>query len=171
LGLLLRLRTLARSASGDVKLSSPDDRLREVLRVTKLDQVLVPYGSELAAITAFYTPVEADDPWAFPKVDVLCVHASLDVLAYAREVLKHAGYGVATASNVSDARLLLRATAPAMLVVDADQHARLEALIGNDPASQLAVVAWPARFPTEDPGDAAHELLADLKRVRAAERL
>ena len=95
LGLLLRLRTLARSAAGDLKVCAANPNVGEVLRVTRLDGVLRRYASELEAITAFYTPEKGDDPWRSLKVDVLCVHSSLDVLAYAREVLKQAGYGVA----------------------------------------------------------------------------
>ena len=167
LGLLLRLRTLARSAAGDLKLCAANHQVREVLRVTRLDGVLAPYESELDAITAFYTRDQADDPWASPEVDVLCVHPSLDVLAYAREVLKQSGYGVATASNISDARVLLRATTPSILVIDSDWQARLATLIGADPPTQLALVPWPADFSTQNPGDVAHQLLGEVKRVMA----
>ena len=166
-GLLLRLRTIARTAAGDVKLCAANHRVCEVLRVTKLEEALPRYDSELEAITSFYTQVEADDPWRSAAVDVLCVHSSLDALAYAREVLKQAGYGVATASNVSDARLLMRATTPLVLVIAPDSRARLAALTGEEPASRLAVVAWPPDFSTEDAGAAAHELLAEVKRAVA----
>ena len=167
LGLLLRLRTLARSTAGDLKVCAANHHVSEVLRITRLDGVLQRYESELEAITAFYTPAEADDPWRSLKVDVLCVHSSLDVLAYGREVLKQAGYGVATASNVSDARVLMRATMPRVLLIDSDSRARLAALTGKDPATQLAVVGWPVDFSTEDPGDAAHQLLAEVNQALA----
>ena len=167
LGLLLRLRTLARTAAGDLKLCAANHPVREVLRVTRLDGVLATYESELDAITAFYTPDEADDPWASPEVEVLCVHPSLDVLAYARELLKQSGFGVATTNNVSDARVLLRATTPLVMVIDSEWRARLTNLIGEDPATQLALVPWPAEFSTQNPGDAAHQLLAKVKRALA----
>jgi anti-sigma B factor antagonist len=171
LGLLLRLRTLARAAAGDLKLCAANHHVGEVLRVTKLAAVLPPYPSELEAITAFYTAVEADDPWAPLEGDLLCVHSSLDVLVYARELLKQAGYGVVTASNVSDARVLLRATRPRVLVIDADSRARLAALTGEDASTHLAVVGWPADFSTEDPGDAAHQLLSEVSRALTHGRL
>ena len=167
LGLLLRLRSLAHTAAGDLKLCAANPRVGEVLRVTKLEGALPHYQSELDAIAAFYAPVEPDDPWRSLKVDVLCVHTSLDVLAYAREVLKQAGFGVATASNVSDARVLLRATAAPVLVIDSDGQAWLAALTGEDPARRSAVVAWPAEFSTEDAGAAAHQLLAEVNRAVA----
>ena len=167
LGLMLRLRALARTAAGDLKVCAPNHRVGEVLRVTRLDGVMPRYESELEAITAFYTPATADDPWRSLEVDVLCVHSSQDALAYAREVLKQAGYGVATAGNASDARVLLRATTPRVLVIDPDSHARLAALTGGDPAGRLAVVAWPEGFSTEDAGAAAQELLAGVNRAAA----
>lgn len=165
LGLLLRLRTRVRAAAGDVKLCAANHHLRELLRITRLDAVLPRYESDVEAITAFYTPAEGDDPWRSPEIDVLCVHPSMDVQAYAREVLKQAGYGVATAGNISDARVLLRATTPRVLVIDPDHQALLAALIGEDPANRLTVVAWPKNFSTEEAGAAAHELLADVNRV------
>ena len=167
-GLLLRLRTLVRAAAGDVKLSAANHRVCEVLRVAKLEDALPRYDSEPEAITAFYRPVEADDPWPSLAVDVLCVHPSLDVLAYARELLKQAGYGAATASNVSDARVLMRATTPPVMVISPDAQARLAALTGEAPASRLAVVAWPPDFSTEDAGAAAHQLLAEVNRAVAS---
>ena len=162
LGLLLRLRTLTRTANGDLKVCAANPHVGEVLRITRLEGHLPRYESEQEAITAFYTPAKADDPWRSLDVDVLCVHSSLDVLAYAREVLKQAGYGVATAGNVSDARVLLRATTPAVLIIDPDSQARLAALTGEDPARRFSVVAWPEHFSTEDAGAAAHKLLAEV---------
>ena len=167
LGLLLRLRTFARTAAGDLKVCATHHHVGEVLRVTRLDGVLPRYESEVEAITAFYTSAEGEDPWRSLEVDVLCVHSSVDVLAYAREVLKQAGYGVATAGNVSDARVLLRATTPRVLVIDRDSQARLAALTGEDAANRLAVVAWPNDFSTEEAGAAAHELLGAVNRAAA----
>jgi anti-sigma B factor antagonist len=167
LGLLLRLRTLTRAATGDLKLCGANHHVRDVLRVTKLSRVLPPYDSELEAITAFYAPGDVDDPWTPLDVDVLCVHSSVDVLAYAREVLKQAGYGVATTSNVSDGRVLLRATTAPVLVIDSDSRARIAALAGEDPGLRCAVISWPANISTEDPGDAARELLDGVNRALA----
>jgi CubicO group peptidase (beta-lactamase class C family) len=52
--LLLRLRTLARASAGDLKVCAANDRVGEVLRITRLDGVLPRYASELEAITAFF---------------------------------------------------------------------------------------------------------------------
>ena len=53
LGLLIRLRTRARTANGDLKLCAVGDHSREDLRVTKLQTTLSAYQNEIEAITAF----------------------------------------------------------------------------------------------------------------------
>ena len=51
---------------------------------------------------------------------VLCVHPSLDTLAYLREVLRRSGYEAMTTSNVPDALVLLKATAPHLIIAAAE---------------------------------------------------
>ena len=86
LGMLLRLHSMARTAGGDLKICAANHRVREVLRMTKLQGVLPPHESDTAAITAFYTAAGTEADRASLEVDVLCVHPSQDVLAYARGV-------------------------------------------------------------------------------------
>jgi anti-sigma B factor antagonist len=167
LGLILRLRGLARAAGGDVKLSAANQHIREVLRVTKLAGVLPPYQSDTEAVAAFYAPVDAGEDRVSLEVDVLCVHSSADVLAYARELLKQAGYGVTTAANLSDARVLLHATTPPVLIIGSEWQQKLAVLEGGELAVRVGIVPWPATFATEDPGDAAQQLLADVSKVLA----
>jgi len=162
LGTLLRLRALAQAAAGDLKLCVVNSHFREVLRTTKLTTVLVPYESEEAAITAFYTPPESDDGRALMAIDVLCVHSSADVAAYARELLRQAGYGTTTATNLSDAAILTRATTPSVVVIPSEWQSGFAALTGSASASQMSVVLWPPHFSTEDAGDAAQQLLAGV---------
>ena len=162
LGTLLRLRALAQAAAGDLKLCAVNSHFREVLRTTKLTTVLVPYESEEAAITAFYTPADTDDGRALLAVDVLCVHSSADVAAYARELLRQAGYGTTTATNLSDARVLTRATRPSVVVIPSEWQSNFAALTGGDTEPQTSVVLWPPHFSTEDAGDAAKQLLAGV---------
>jgi anti-sigma B factor antagonist len=167
LGLILRLRGLARTAGGDLKLSAANQHIREVLRVTKLAGVLPPYESDTEAVAAFYAAVDAGEDRVSLEVDVLCVHPSADVLAYARELLKQAGYGVTTAANLSDARVLLHATTPPVLIIGAEWQQKLAALDAGELAVRVGIVPWPAEFSTEDPGATAQQLLADVSKVLA----
>ena len=67
------------------------------------------------------------------------------MLAYVRVLLRQAGYGVMTAANVYDALILLRVTAPRMVIVSAD----IRALGGTDTAEafreradRMEVIEW-----------------------------
>jgi len=162
LGTLLRLRALAQAAAGDLKICAVNSHFREVLRTTKLLAVLVPYESEEPAITAFYTPTETDDGRALMAVDVLCVHSSADVAAYARELLRQAGYGTTTATNLSDARVLMSATRPSVVVIPSEWQTNFATLAGGGSEDHLRIVFWPPPFSTEDAGDAAKQLLAGV---------
>jgi anti-sigma B factor antagonist len=168
IGLLLRLRTRAQNAAGDVKICGASPRVREVLRVTKLEGVLRPYSSHEEAIAAFYSRTEAPPDRSSLEIDVVFVHPSDDVLAYGRELLKRAGYGVTTASNVSDARVLVRATQPKVVVITPDLHAMLIDL-DADVLADVQVLLLPGDFSHEEPGDAARQLLDSLSRAFAEE--
>ncbi len=102
------------------------------------------------------------------EVDMLCVHTSPDVLAYARELLKRAGFGVTTTANISDARMLLRATRPRVLVIPSEWRSALIEFSGDKRDTRVAVIEWPAEFSTEDPGEAARHLLEQVSRVLAS---
>jgi anti-sigma B factor antagonist len=163
LGLLVRLQTRARAASGDLKLCAVADPIRRVLSVTKLDTVLPAYESDVEAITAFYSPAGSTETAPSLDVDILCVHPSPDVLAYLRELLRRAEYGVATTTNLSDARTLLRATRAGVVVIAAELHAAAMAESQDSVRARATrVVQLPAGFSTDDAGDAAARLLADI---------
>jgi len=161
-GTLLRLRALAQAAAGDLKLCRVNSHFRDVLRTTKLTTVLVPYESEEAAIAAFYARADNDDRRGSLEVDVLCVHPSSDVAMYARELLQQAGYGTTIATNLSDARVLVVATMPSVIVIPSEWQPSLAALTGSGLEPQVRVVLWPPHFSTEDAGDAAQQLLAGV---------
>src|SRR5262245_34339335 len=162
-GLLLRLRTLAQRAAGDVKICAATPRIREVLRITKLDGVLRPHDSDEEAIAAFYSRTDAAQDRSSLEVDVVFVHPSADVLTYGSVLLKRAGYNITTASNASDARVLVRATQPKAIVITPDLYARLVDL-GGVVLAETQVVLLPGDFSHEDPGDSSRQLLDDLSR-------
>jgi anti-anti-sigma regulatory factor len=162
------LRTLAQNAAGDVKICAATPRVREVLHITKLDGVLRPHDSDDEAIGAFNSSTDAREDRSSVEVDVVFVHPSADALVYGSELLKRAGYRARTVSNVSDARVLVRAMQPKVLVVTPDLHARLIER-GADVIAGMQVLLLSSEFSREDPGDAAHQLLAGLSRAFARE--
>ena len=119
LGLLVRFYNRTQTAQGSLKLCGVPANIAEVLRITKLNTLLESYDTEEAAITASYHRAASPRPEFRFDADILCVDSSADVVAYARELLKQAGYGVVTAENAPDALTLLRAAQPKLVIVGA----------------------------------------------------
>lgn len=165
LGLLVRLLSRLRASGGDLTLCGATPTLQNALRVTRLHTVIASYDGEADAIAAMYRPDDDRDKGP-AAVDILCVHPSSDVLAYTRQLLRQAGYGVVTATNRSDALTLLRATMPRVLVIDAAAGA---AWSGGLPDG-VHVVELPSTFATLDAGVAGPRLLTDVARAAAAGR-
>ena len=171
LGLLVRFLTRMRTANGGLKLCAVPDKIGEVLRVTKLGTIFESHASEADAISAFYQPAASTAESFRFNTDILCVEQSADVLAYIRELLNQAGYGVMTASNLPDALILLQATRPKLLVVGTKLGGALAtrtAEIFNRRAGRPSVVELPADFSSHDAGEAGRQLLDQVRVVMSA---
>ncbi|HEX7793958.1 MAG TPA: anti-sigma factor antagonist [Vicinamibacterales bacterium] len=165
LGLLVRLLSRLRRVSGDLKLCGVAPNIQKSLNVSRLSSVLPSYDDVDAAVAAFERPSPVGEAPSRDAVDILCVHGSNDVLAYLHELLRRAGYGLMTSTNVSDAATLLIATKPRIVVIDSQSRAmgmsgRFGGLIGD-----AHVVELPPTFSIEDAGDAGQRLLEEIARV------
>jgi anti-sigma B factor antagonist len=166
LALLVRLRERARAASGNIKLSGTSEKIAQVLRVTRLENILESYESPAAAIAAFSRSPAAADASIGPPPDVLCVDSSTDMLAYLRALLRQAGYAAVTADNVSDALKLLRTTHPKLVAVGS---------VGRDEADDRAaesfytlarargLIELPPDFSTHDAGEIERQFIEQVK--------
>ena len=168
LGLLVRVRARTQAAHGDLKLCAVSPHLAEVLRVTRLQTIFESYATDADAVEAFYQPSTSASPVDRFATDILFVESSDDVLAYMRQVLGQAGYGVLTANNLSDALVLLRATRPKVVIVGASLHAALEprvAEVFHHTAEQPAVITLPLDFSGHDAGEAGVDVLDQVRAV------
>ena len=162
LGLLARYLTRAQNAGGALKLCALSSKVDDVLGITRLKAVFRIFKTEAESIADVHgTPVRES---SVGRPDILCVSASVDALAYLRELLKQSGYQILTASNLPD-------------VVDPAQDHPSEGGRGragtelrangatwtaqefNRIANQGAVVELPPGFSARDAGDAALPLL------------
>jgi anti-sigma B factor antagonist len=129
LGLVVRLLNRTRTARGDLKLCAVSERVREVLKITRLDKVFDLRETEADAIAAFRRPfVPVDTPIRL-DLDILCVQESADVGAYVGEVLRQAGYRVITLNNLPDALMLFKGSRPKLVLISA----ALRAATGTGP--------------------------------------
>lgn len=167
LGLLVRLLYRARYAHGNLELCAVPPRVAEVLRITKLGSLFNVHDSEEVAITHFFEPAAPGEPYPY-KTDILCAAKSADTLAYVGELLRRAGYGVLTTSNLADALTLLRATRPKLVVVGAQLPGVNQAHAPEtfrQVAGPHAVLELPADLATRDPGEAGRELVDQVRRA------
>src|SRR5215813_13190709 len=81
LGLLVRLLSRLRRASGDLKLCGVAANIQKSLNVSRLSSVLPSYDGVAEAVAAFERPSGGGEAPARDQVDILCVHRSNDVLA------------------------------------------------------------------------------------------
>jgi hypothetical protein len=162
LGLLVRLAGVTRAARGDIKLCSVRRDVAHTLAITNLKNILETHASEVEAVSAFYEKARHHDSGARSGTKLLCVDYSEDVLALLRELLRHAGYAPVTTSNLFDARVLAKATRPALVLigptVDEDNARLVQGAIGDTP-----VVKLESAFGKLEASQAAERVLAAVK--------
>jgi anti-sigma B factor antagonist len=165
LGLLMRCLTRVQNASGQLSICALSPKVSDVLRITKLDTVLRPYLAEADAIASAHSDASGSGSGGSGSL-ILCTDPSSDLLAYLRGLLKGAGHRVVTANNLYDGEILLKAMRPAVVVVGS----RLHAMRGTPSADEFhrrlpprGVVVLPPAFSSHDAGEAANELLREIR--------
>ena len=168
LGLLVRLAMRFRMSQRDLKLCAIPRRVDQVLALTRLQSVFESYPSASEAVAAFATRPEPAAAHERIGVDVLCVHRSSDVLTFVRTLLRQAGYGVMSSSNLVDALALLQGTPARSVLIEGELRghtATSSASRFNKLIERLPIVEVPAQFATLDPGVAGQDLLARVAIV------
>jgi anti-anti-sigma factor len=165
LGMLVRLLSYVRAARGDLKLCNACKEVAHTLNITNLNKLLDTHASEAEAVTAFYQHSLSIESARRSGKTVVCVEQSADVLAYVREVLRRAGYDPLTTANVPDARILIKAArpdlvilGPSVLIKPGEPHEGLRHALHGIPVIELG-----SGFSTIDAGEAAQQVLAQVK--------
>jgi anti-sigma B factor antagonist len=167
LGTLVRLMARIRRSGGDLKLCAAPPAVSRLLQLTNLLQVFDVHDSEVSAVASFYgrsQPAEAKAK--VPECRVLCIHPSVDTLVYLREVLRRSGYDAVTTSNLPDAIVLLKATAPALVILAEEMQSprgRATAAILQETRPDVPVIALRADFSQQEAGAAGNWLLQAVK--------
>jgi anti-sigma B factor antagonist len=168
LGLLVRLLARSRAAGGSLRLCAVPTRIGDVLKITRLERLFDTHASEADAVAAFYERGSSTPASRRVGTEILCVGRSADVQAYVRELLGHAGYGVLTVRNLSDALTLLKATRPRVVVIGADMCVTggiraVDTFKSID--ATLSTIELPADFSGDDAGEAAERLLDQIRTI------
>lgn len=167
LGLLVRLAGVMRAARGDLKVCSVTPDIAHVLKITNLSQVLETHESEVEAIAAFYNSPRNTDTGRRTGTRLVCLDESEDVLALLRELARQAGFAPVTTSNLVDARVLIKATKPAMVLlgpgVSEDNRRAIQFMCGKTP-----VVSLESQFAELGPKQAADTVSHVLRAAGGA---
>jgi len=160
-GLVVRLLNRTRTAGGDLKLCAVSERVREVLKITRLDRVFDLHEAEAEAIAAFGRPPLVDTPTRL-DVDILCVQEAADVGACVSEVLRQAGYRVITLGNLPDALMLFKGSRPKLVPISAELRAARgtwTAETFNAQTRSVPVIELPSDFSGRDAEVSSRALL------------
>jgi anti-sigma B factor antagonist len=166
LGAMVRLVQAARAKGKDVKLSGVQPYIHKTLKMTNLITQFHLYESSEEAITAAYLGsrfLRNEEGDTRPLI--LCVYDSFDMCTFLRELLCSAGYNALTAANVSDARVLLKATKAKLVVLSAHLqlcHGQSTKKLLQEVDPTISIMVLEENFGTQDPGEAAEKLLMAL---------
>jgi CheY-like chemotaxis protein len=150
-----------RAAGGGLRLCQVSPLILKVLQVTKLSSILPTHSSEEEAIEAFYgrSPHEAIE---FSRTRIVCIDTSRDLLAYVRALLTSSGYEVHAASNLADAKSLVNAINPRVVICGAGmlELPAGEALVeGFRQRPNVQILRLPSDFSTAEAGQAGMDLI------------
>ena len=163
LGALVRLVQAARAKGKDVKLSGVQPYIHKTLKMTHLISQFEIHESVEEAIVAAYLGskyTRGQDGDNRPRL--LCVYDSFDMCTFLREILCSAGYNALTAANVSDARVLLKATKAKLVVLSSHLqscHGQPTKRLLEEVNPAVSIYLLDENFANQDPGEAAEGLL------------
>jgi anti-anti-sigma factor len=167
LGALVRLFGVLRFGGGGLKLCQLSPFVLQVLQGTNLLGVIPTYASEKEAIEAFSEgPGPLEKASRTPRTKIVCLDSSDDLLAYLKALLTRAGYEVFTTRHLSDARTLVVATRPGLVIFGPGMQTSesvIEKFHESDP--NLQVLLLPSDFSAAEASQAGTELLNRVRSV------
>ena len=169
MGTIVRLMSAARAAGGDVKICAVPVMMRKALVMTNLHKVFEIFETEDEALLAALRTrqPEAELPGAQARAVILCVDDSPDVLAYLAELLRKEGLRAITAGNLADARVLMKAQKPHLILANARMTANGIAAgeIFARCCPEVTVLDLGEAFSRNDAGEAGASLLARVRSL------
>ena len=163
LGTMVRALTTTRQAKGDLKLCNVPEFVRKVLEMSRLTAVFDSHDSEEKAVAAFYRPGDRAAAPVSTGRSILCLDCNADVLAYLRELLRHAGYDVQSSGRVSDAVLLMRVSHFDLVLAGSGMTVTASSPPAfRDACAKLPVIELGSEFSTQHAGEAGAQLLETI---------
>ena len=102
------------------------------------------------------------------RTRIICIDASKDLLAYVRALLTRSGYEVHTAANLVDAKILVSAMKPQMVICGAGMLGMPMAAAALEKFRQsphVQVLQLPSDFSTAEAGQAGVDLIDQVQSL------
>jgi len=164
LGSMVRVLNMTRRANAELKLCNVPEHVHKILHMANLTKVFETHESEEKAVASFYGPGARA---AMPELTgprVFCLDQNGNVLAYLREMLRHAGYDVQTITRMGDALILIRVAPPDLILLGSDVTASPAMLrTFRTACAKLPVIELGSEFSTRHAGEASAGLLEEIK--------
>jgi anti-sigma B factor antagonist len=166
LGAIVRLLGVLRAARGNLKLCQVPPFALQILNATNLLTVFHPYASEKDAIEAFSDhPQESQETFGGSVNRIVCLDASLDLLAYVRVLLQRSGYDVFTTQYLSDAVTFAKGARTSLVIFGPGLRSKETAVEKfRQSAPNAKLLHLPFDFSTSEADQAGLEL---VNRVRS----
>jgi anti-sigma B factor antagonist len=167
LGALIRLFGVLRADSGGLRLCQVSPVVLKVLQVTNLHAVLPISATEREALEAFSAWREPSDKSSrTPRPTIVCIDSSADLLAYLNALLTQAGYEVFTTRHLPDARVLINAMRPALVLYGTGSEmndSAIEKIRQSVPQAQI--LPLPSDFSSAEASQAGSELVSRVQSI------
>ncbi len=167
LGAMVRIAGALRSQHGDLMLCRISPFVRQVLEATGLLKVFPTFATEKEAVDAFLEGGRSHATTLAGQVGrILCVDTSADLLAYLSALLKRSGYEVITSKSVADAKMLVNATKPDVVVCGPGLRANefaVENVRQSAPRAKFLLLS--SDFSTTLASDAGRDLVEQLRAL------
>ena len=160
LGMLVRLAATTKHTPAGVRFCGANEQIRKVLELTKLTGVISMYPTEGDAIAAFDRKGVPSSASAYTEGTILCLDASVDLLAYLRESLERAGFRTQSAKTIPDAILLVRTIRPSLVIAGPQFGAKVAPMTAE---LKIPFIALDDEFSTREAGEAIEGLLEEVR--------
>ncbi len=161
MGLIVRMHAKLLAEGGDLKICNATEAVQKALKLTKLQRTVEMFSHELEAINDFYHEQKSVRTETTGPV-VICIDSSQNVLAWLQHLLEGAGYTVKTTPSAYDARPVIKASSPALVILGPHVPGGKNQNF-LDTLKEVSVLELPADFHTSDAAEAGQKLLSQVK--------
>jgi anti-anti-sigma factor len=166
MGALVRLMAMLKSKGIKLSLCSLPPLIQKALSVTNLLKLFGVYASEEEAVKAAYGSSAEQGPLGHAD-SVLCIGDTADLRAFLGAVVRAAGYQPLTCGGLYDAKILMSAGKPRLIVVGSPAFSETPGLLEQLKAadSSLPVLTLDQDFAALEASDAGEKLTAKIREL------